>query len=658
MSEQAKHADSAGWNALVSYLRSPSVLLSALGAITLILYSGTLVFQFVWDDKAQIVDSPIIRSLGNLHRVFVSDLWYHTGRFQLYYRPLFVVWSILNYAVAGLHPWAWHLAAVLMHVAAVMAVFWLARKLGLEYWTAALAALIFALHPIHIECVAWISAVSDSMVTLFAALSFSAYLSAREPDAKNATWWRIASLLFLACALLTKEIVLCFAALVALYEWLFPAVEGASFGAKVRNAFLAALPYAALTVGYLMLRQFALHQVTGKFDPNHTNAEMFFTLPYVLVFYLRQLVLPIGLTGLYYMPYVTPNDPGKFLVPVIALTILAGLIYFWSRKKDDKLVIFAPLWMLISLAPALYLRSFTDGDFVRDRYMYLGSIGFAILMAKLTDLIPPIGNLASTQVQGVAVAVLCFGYVGLSLPQQAYWDSDLLIYSRGYELYPQNPYTAVGLAREYSRRGAYDRAIPIVEAVYKNNPHYLYGAYALADVYIGAGRKEQGRAALIYAQELMPEYLKAETGGAAVAAMWGKLGDYDRALELCSKVLAQDPDLYSGLYNCGNINLMAGHYAEAEQLLLRAVQTAPELAGSRHFLGRALFLEVRYPEAQLYLSQAVAIDPNIYDYHYWLGRSLEQSGDKAGAEREYEAALQINADSEETKERLAELERK
>ncbi len=656
MSDNGKHSDRSAWNTLVSFLQRPAVLLLMLAVVSFILYSGTLLFQFVWDDKAQIVDNPIIRSLNNLHRVFISDLWYHTGRFQVYYRPLFVVWSMLNYAAVGLRPWGWHLGAVLMHIAAVLAVFWLARKLGLEYWTAALAALIFALHPVHIECVAWISAASDSMVTMLAALAFGAFVTSRELNTPHRVGWRISSLLLFACALLTKEIVLGFAGLVVLYEWLCPVDKKSPVRQRMQRVIVAALPYAVLTVAYLLLRKFALHQVAGKFDPNHTNAEMLFTLPYVLSFYLRQLLLPVGLTGLYYMPYVTAQQVGLFLVPVVVLGLLTASVYYWSRTKNDPVIIFAALWMVICLAPALYLRTFTDGDFVRDRYIYLGSIGFVILLAKLIRLLPTAGGWRAERVQGLAVVVLCLGYAVMSLPQQAYWDSDLLVYSRGYQLYPQNPYTAVGLAREYSRMGAYDQAIPIVEAVYKNNPHYLYGAYALADVYIGAGRKEQGRAALLYAQDLMPEYLKGETGAASVAAMWGKLGDYDRALQLCSTVLAEDPNLYSALYNCGNIQLMAGHYAEAETLLRRAVQTAPELAGSRHFLGRALFLEGKYDEARVYLSQAVAIDPTIYDYHYWMGRSLEQGGNKVSAQREYLEALRLNPDSQETKFRLETLE--
>ena len=196
-----------------------------LGLVTFVVYSGSLSFDFVWDDWPQIVNSPIIRTWSNLPRAFGSDLWYHVARHQVYYRPLFVAWSMLNYTLFGLRPWGWHLGAVLLHVGAVLAVFWLARRLGLEYWTAALAALIFALHPVHIEPVTWISAASDTMVTMFSALAFAAFLNGRDPQRKKNTAWWLASLALLACALLTKEMAVMFSALVAIYAWLYP-VEG------------------------------------------------------------------------------------------------------------------------------------------------------------------------------------------------------------------------------------------------------------------------------------------------------------------------------------------------------------------------------------------------------------------------------------------------
>jgi tetratricopeptide (TPR) repeat protein len=644
-----------GFELLAGYFRRPALLLTTLALVTAVLYSGTLSFPFVWDDGPQIVDNPLIRSWHNLSRVFVSDLWYHTARQQVYYRPLFVAWSTLNWAVAGGHPWAWHLGAILLHIGATLSVFWLCRRLGLEYWTAAMAALIFALHPVHIECVAWVSAGSDSMVAMLAALAFSAFLKAREPRTSYPASWRLASLALLACALLTKEMAVSFTPLVGLYVYLL-ASKATGRWQRVLDAVAAMAPYAALTAAYAVLRKFALWHTTLQMDAQHGYGAMLLTLPYVLAFYLKKLFLPLGLTGLYYTPYISSHIVGQVLGPVLLLGASAGLIYVWAERSRDWLVAFAGCWLLVGLAPALFLRVYGNGDFVRDRYMYLPSIGFAILAAKAIRRLPSIRQWSASAVQACAIVLVSAGYVGASLPQQVYWDSDLLIYARGHELYPDNPYASIGLGREYSHLGANDRAVALVEEAVRRQPRDGQLALALAEVYVNAGRKEEGRKALEYALQAMPVYVESETGAATVAAYWAELGEYDRAVTLCNKVLARDANLYSGLYNCGNIQLLAGNYGAAEGLLRRAVQASPGLAAPRHFLGRALFLEGKNGEAQGYLGQAAALDPAVYDYHYWLARSLQESGERASARREYQAALRINADSAETKLRLAALE--
>jgi tetratricopeptide (TPR) repeat protein len=653
MEDRPRNQQLGAWELLARYFRHPAVMLTTLLLSTAVLYSGTLSFEFVWDDGPQIVDNPMIRSWHNLPRAFVSDLWYHTARQQVYYRPLFVVWSVLNYAVVGLRPWGWHLGAILLHLGATLAVFWLVRRLGLEYWTAALATLIFALHPVHIECVAWISAASDSMVTMLAALAFMAFLNACEADSWRGWAWRIASLVLLACALLTKEMAISFTALVGIYSWLFPGREAMSRSQKMRKALVSMIPYAILTICYVLVRKLALRGTPIQFDTKHGYADMVLTLPYVLFFYLRQLVIPRGLTGLYYTPYVSAQFLARFVLPAILLLVIAGLIYYWARRTGSWVLVFAGSWLLVGLAPALYLRNFADGDFVRDRYVYLPSIGFAILLAQGLRALPALQWWSPRAVQGLAVAALSVAYVVASVPQQVYWDSNLLVYLRGHELYPESSYATIGLGREYSIRGAHERAISLLEdAVRKGHTNITYELFALAEVDIAAGRNEEGRKVLEYALRVTPEYVKAETGMASVAALWGKLGDYDRASQLCHQALASDPNLYSALYNCGNIELMTKHYSEAEGLLRRAVTVSPQLAGPRHFLGRALLLDGRNAEAQIYLQQAAAIDPGIYDYHYWLGQSYEKSGDKTDARREYSAALQIIGDRNEVKARL------
>ncbi len=645
------------WEVLGGYLERPGIFLTLLALTTLVLYSGALTFGFVWDDQSQIVNSPMLRSWSNLPRAFHSDLWYHVVRHQVYYRPLFVAWSMLNYTLFRLRPWGWHLGAILAHVAAIVAVFWLARRLRLEYWTVALTALIFALHPIHIEPVVWVSAASDTLVTAFVALAFVAFLNARDSEGKQGMAWRLGAMGLLGCALLTKEMAVTFPALVAIYAWLHPQQKRWHVQ-RVIGAVVETIPYAVVTAGYVLLRRHALQHATGQFDPDHGMIDVFRTLPSVVALYVQKLLLPVGLTGLYYTPYVTGALVRHVLIPAIALG--AGLVglWYWNRREENSTVAFATLWLLVGLAPALYLRTFGNGDFVRDRYIYLPSIGFAILLAMACRRLPSIGRWSSTGVQVTAVVVLCFAYVTASLAQQVYWGSELLIWTRGQSLYPDNPYTLLALASEYSQRGANERAIEYAELAFREHPENEYSRYALAKIYIRAGKFDQGRTWLQRGLLASPEYARSETGMATIASLYGRMGDFKAAFALCDQVLQKEPDLYSALYDCGNIYLMAGQFGQAQRLLSHAITIAPEEAAPKHYLGRALLDDGKLREAEAYLEAAVEIDPKVWDYHYWLAISLEQNHKIPAALVEYQEALRLNPDSSEAKMRLAELEGK
>jgi len=408
---------------------------------------------------------------------------------------------------------------------------------------------------------------------------------------------------------------------------LHPGREKASPGRRILAAALEATPYAVVTLAYALLRKHALLHTTGQFDPDHGMMDVARTLPLVLSTYLRQLLVPVGMTGLYYTPYVTSDVTNyvtgailsQVVVPLLVLGAALVGLWYWNRREGASTVAFAGLWLMVGLAPALYLRNFGNGDFVRDRYMYLPSIGFAILAAMGLRRLPSFRRWNAQAVQGCAVIVLCIAYVGASLAQQVYWGNDFVLLVRGQSLYPGNPYALAGLAKEYSQMGAHDRAIALAQSVVRDHPEYGYGPLALAEAYIHAGRFEEGR---VWLDRVDPDYAKSEVGMAGVAGLYGQMGDYERAFALCSEILEKEPNLYSALYNCGNIHLMDGQYKDAEQLLSRAVQLGPEQAAPKHFLGRALLQDGRNAEAQPYLLQAVAMDPKVWDYHYWLAVSL------------------------------------
>jgi tetratricopeptide (TPR) repeat protein len=643
------------WTALAEHLRRPWLFHTLLAAVVIVLFSGTLSFGFIWDDHPQIVNNPLIRSWAAIPRVFVSDLWFHTGRAQVYYRPLFVTWSRLNYTLFGLKTWGWHLGAILLHITAASIVYLLGRKLKLDYWTAALAALIFALHPIHIETVAWISAASDTMVTVFCMLAFLAFLNSREPQKGSQSGWWLLSLFLLACGLLTKEMAATFAGVIAVYIWL-SAKKQTAFWQRIRISVKTALPYAVVTLAYLALRRLALHNVFNV-DSQHGLPQVLLTLPAVLFEYLRLLLAPVGLTGLNYTPYVTELGIRNFCLPVGALIAFVALIRYWARQSGDWVIPFAGLWIIVTLAPVLYLPTFGDGAFVRDRYAYLPSAGFVILMAKAIRLLPPIRGIGAQATQAVATTLLIIAFAAGCVAQQVFWANEVLLYYRGHSLYPEYPEATAGYANQLSRLGDHEKAIALLKQAVRQKPDNGLFYYFLAEACIRGGRMDEGRQVLETALKVLPEHAQAELGMAEVAGLYGRLGDYEHALQLCSQVLQQEPDLYAALYNCGNINFLSGRYGEAEKLLTHAVQVSPDQAPSNYYLGRVLLQDGRESQAERYLQRATELEPNGYDYHYWLGRAVEMRGDVLAAQAEYLRALELNPGSAEAKDRLAAITR-
>lgn len=649
---------SPGDQSLVAWLHHPPVLLLFLAAVTFILYAGTLTFQFVMDETFQVANNLLIRNWHNLPHVFTTDLLAGFTRSQ-YYRPLFTCWSMLIYSIFGLQVWGWHLQTILVHIGATVSVFYLSRKLGLQYWTAALAAMIFALHPAHVESATCVLGY-DSMMTVFFALSFWAFLKSREPHPPNHRVWRLASFAFLVCALLTKETAITFLAVVAAYCWLFPPPAISSPWSKLRNSFLEALPYAVVVTAYLFLRKIAIHRVTVSAGDAHFS-QVVFTLPDVLCSYIRMLLFPVRLGALYYNPYVETPGLANFWLPLLMVAAAGAGLWYWSRRSADHLIAFASLWMILTLSPALYLPGFFgNGDFVHDRYLYLPSIGFAILLAKGIRLLPAIQRLPRATVQIAASSVLALAYLAGAYNTQLYWGSNLLISYRAHTLYPQYEYATVAYATELSQRGRYDQAIALLKPVIASHPQsdavgLFTPTLALGDAYLRGGDLKDGRTTLAQVATLSPNSGAPAQNMATVARAYAGLADFDHALPLCSQALQKEPDLYSVVETCGNVSLLAGRYTDAERILSHSVTLAPDRAAPRHLLGRVYFETGRLPEALSLLGKAVEIDSSVYEYHLWYAKALVKSGDNTHARSEFLAALALNNNGPEAKAGLAAL---
>ena len=139
----------------------------ALGAallITTAVYLQAVFFDFVYDDFAQIVYNPRIKSWHLALSYFTSHIWVQTGSLALYYRPVFMLWLRANHALFGLDPLWWHILVIVLHLGACCLLYIFSRRLTQDRWVSVVAVTLFGLHPIHIEGVVWVSGATEPLI--------------------------------------------------------------------------------------------------------------------------------------------------------------------------------------------------------------------------------------------------------------------------------------------------------------------------------------------------------------------------------------------------------------------------------------------------------------------------------------------------------------
>lgn len=519
----------------------PAAFLVVVAATSFVLYVGTASFGFVFDDERQVLDDATIRSWGYFFHHFQTSL-----PFTPYYRPLFAVWESLNYTLFGLRPAGWHIASVLAHVAATVLVYFVVRRLALQPAIALLAALIFGVHPVHIESVAWVGGVCDPLFSIFFLAAFLCYLKVSE----RAPGWTAAALGLYLLALLCKEPAATFPGVVAAHALIY---HTGNWRQRITAATRKAAPFVILTVAYLFVRQAATRGIAPTVVSLDTKTVLL-TIPSLLWFYVRKLAWPIGLSVFYDTPYVSAPALRSLVLPAAALLLIGCALWLWQRRspENSKLIIFAGLWFVLVLLPVLYIPSLSYGELAHDRYLYLPLLGFAVLFATLLQQVFGESHARRRRwvfpaVAGAVAAALC----GLNLAQQVYWANDLLLYHRGFSMAPNNDTARNNLARVFTDRGEYDRAEPMYLEILRHNPNHWLAHYNLGYTYYRKGRYQDADSHLSRALLLVPN------------------------------------DAASHLY-LGLVHLREGRLEAAEQEIRQAISLRPDRPGYHLALGYVL----------------------------------------------------------------------
>jgi tetratricopeptide (TPR) repeat protein len=479
-----------------------SSLLALAGAI--LAYCATPWFGFVFDDRKQVLDNPTLSRLSSIPEYFAHAGGYLVGDLS-YYRPLFGTWMNLNYFFFQLHPAGWHISLLLLHMAVVFLCYKLMLATVQEQTTAAIAALLFAVHPVHVESVAWISGGTDPLAAIFILMAFLFYLGSQKNEKKK---WisAVFSLLAFFLSLLCKETALLFPFLILAYELLRE-----KQASVLAPAFKRTAPYLIVVAVYLALRVHVLGAFSHTLTPLSPKV-LLLTLPSVAAFYLRILFFPSDLSPFYDTPYVRMASFSSFVLPLLALLLAIVLLLWWIRRLQrseykgeqwSRMVIFFVLWTVLFLVPALNLSALDPGEIAHDRYLYLPSIGVSCLIAmglkQLTDKFNLSVHIRAFAITGLGI-LLCTA----AFAQTFFWKDDLALYKRGAETAPNNIHAQNNLGNIYLENGDFVQGIAVHQKILKLDPRSVDSYFNLGLAYYSLGDFAQAQSYFQGAISLRP----------------------------------------------------------------------------------------------------------------------------------------------------------
>jgi hypothetical protein len=446
---------------------------------------------------------------------------------------------------------------------------------------AAVAGLLFGLHPVHVEAVAYINTEPLSIFLMLGTL----LAFCRSQESGHRFWWLALSLVLTAATLLSKESGMVLPILIGAYVLIYggtggresaPSSFAEQFVPRLRSALLASLPFWAVVLAYVPLRIWALKGFAHVVTPISLAQEIF-TVPSVLLFYLRLLVWPSGLSCYYDTPYVSAPGWRDCILPAAVLAAVAVALAFWYRHavprapQEAKAIALATFLMILTLVPVLNFRLLPEGEIAHDRYLYLPSVGFVLIVAILLRPVMRVAERSPAWALSGALAVS--GVMGCATARQCLlWSDDLSLNYRAHQIAPHNVSATTSLAAAVAEHGMDGTALALYQQALAIQPGFWQ-----ANVNMGY---------LYYAH-----------------------GDFPKAARYFSAAGAANPADGDQFLYLGMALLQMGRTGEAERALRMALLARP--AGKNYHLGLALVLqrEGNFPQAMQEVKAELANDP-------------------------------------------------
>lgn len=454
-----------------------------IASITLAVYYPVLSYDFVWDDLYYLPKNPHIEKLS-----WQNIQWMFTTLYMSNWHPLTWLSFAADYAwQGGLHPWGFHLTNVILHNLNSISFFFLSILLlnincyGLQaavlcprnqyiFIAAFIAALLFGIHPQHIESVAWISERKDVLCLFFLILTIFSYIFYTQKSTLK-WYWFLAALLFFILALMSKPMAVTLPAILLLLD-IYPLRRTSllqplntlditiSWGQIIKEK----IPFFALTAFAIFL--------TLQAQAGAIISIKRFDMPYRIInaihsifVYISKFLLPIALSPLYTFPDYLAKRQDLFRLSILIagfflISVLS--IYFWIKKKKYYLLI---IWLfyLVTLFPMIGIIQ-VGGQASADRYAYLPTLPFYILAGcGIAYLFHYMSNYRFAIIAKVSlilsVAIICLILFNLNRAQLHIWKHDFIFWHYAIKFDPANSLAQHNLAAHYFNFQDYEKAL-------------------------------------------------------------------------------------------------------------------------------------------------------------------------------------------------------
>jgi tetratricopeptide (TPR) repeat protein len=458
-------------------------------AVTVAVFANTLKGPFIYDDTTQIVQNQLIQQGKHFRTALTSEVWAFKGEkeeaWSNYWRPTFVLWLMLNFRWFGLDSTVgWHAGNILLHaLVALLAYGWL-RRLNMAWPLAAAIVLIFAVHPVQVESVAWISG-SPNMLS--AAAMLGALWLVVSTQAQLHPFKRAAAVILFALGLTAKETGALFPLVVFVAAFVLDPTTASSLQQRARRALNVMMPFMLVTVAFFIARYFILGQFFVHAHQSEGPGHVLATLPSVIIFYIRQTIFPYWIGPSYPLRPMTFSqaDLINFGLPLVLIIIVGiGLVIAALRNPVRQIGL---AMFVATFAPAMNIRAFYLEHIVQDRYLYIPLLGILIVVipaaASLLSKLFPMSAWRAQLACLIAALVACGPLALQTVRYNRLWTNDLALWERAVQTDPNGAISLSKYGYALRRAGRHREAKAVFERAlairYRPSPIISLGMLAM-----------------------------------------------------------------------------------------------------------------------------------------------------------------------------------